>query len=768
MLTASKLLCTIPIALLLASCGPPPEPNPPVSGTTAPATSGAAAAACVDNKADCDGDPKTVCETELQSSAAHCGACGKTCGAGETCSSGACKKGQTLSALGGAVCAIEGGKVYCWGDNSDQAIDGGSKGPRATPVAIPGIAQATSIQLGRRFGCAITADAKVSCFRGGKTRELSLLKDVTDIAIQSSVLFVVQKNGELSAFDLGFDNSDMGPTDAPPLKDVVRVEAGGSHACALHKSGEVTCWGDTELTGSGVDHSKKEWEQRQALEKEPTKVKGLVDAVDIAVSSTHSCVIRKNKQIACWGSNWSGELGDGSNENQIAPVAVKLIDDAANIAVGYHHTCAQRASGKVVCWGENRAGQLGSAAVRAKGMVEVQGISNAISIAGSDDVSCAQLASGGASCWGSASRGRLGNGQVSDFTTPQKVNGLSGTKSLTLGERFSCSINEKKQLVCWGLPGFADENADKRGFEPRTLTSFGELDMLSMRGSTMCGGNDKAKTLFCESTWDLEKGPRPLKLGAVKAVISGGTVSTALLPSGQVVLWARSDWNKPEEVQKINMPGLADAVTIAYDSSTVCGVRRSGKVGCGGFHYRTFDKKDPVKPASAVDVPGITDAVKIVNGGGEYCVLRKSADVACFSSYRIVQAIDPKQPKEKTNSKDAPKPQPIEVKPAKGVADAADIAVGGGAYCALSKQGTVMCWGSNSYGQLGLGDYDHRWEATTVSGISDVSKIALGGGQTCALKKNEEVWCWGRNISDEAGQSTPPFVRSPVAVNLPK
>jgi alpha-tubulin suppressor-like RCC1 family protein len=353
------------------------------------------------------------------------------------------------------------------------------------------------------------------------------------------------------------------------------------------------------------------------------------------------------------------------------------------------------------------------------------------------------------------------------------VAGIKGATLLALGERLSCAVGDDKQLACWGLPGYSDENSDKRGFTPRPLPAFGEVEAVHVRGGSVCSIN-KAKEASCESVWDLGSGaPKPLKLGAVKGLISGSSVSAALLASGQVILWGR-DWNKPEDVLKANVSGLADVTQLAADSSTVCGLRRSGKVGCAGFHYRTFDKKEPVKPASAVDVPGLTDVVSLVSADGEYCAVRKTGEVACWSSYRIPQPVDPKREaerlkdKSKDKDKSKPKPDPIVVKPVKGIADAVQVAAGGGTRCALLKAGTLMCWGSNGYGQLGIGTYETGWDPVSVPGLTDVARVAVGGGHVCAIKKGGDVMCWGRNMSDEAGQPAAPYARAPVSVVMPK
>lgn len=51
---------------------------------------GACAFACSTGYSDCDRDPSNGCESLLASDAANCGACGRACPSGQSCSSGAC------------------------------------------------------------------------------------------------------------------------------------------------------------------------------------------------------------------------------------------------------------------------------------------------------------------------------------------------------------------------------------------------------------------------------------------------------------------------------------------------------------------------------------------------------------------------------------------------------------------------------------------------------------------------------------------------------
>ena len=64
--------------------------------------------------------------------------------------------------------------------------------------------------------------------------------------------------------------------------------------------------------------------------------------------------------------------------------------------------------------------------------------------------------------------------------------------------------------------------------------------------------------------------------------------------------------------------------------------------------------------------------------------------------------------------------------------------------CALLASGSVRCWGSNRYGELG--DGSAAWMSPTpvpVAGLADATQLAAFGRLTCAVRRNGQVVCWG-------------------------
>lgn len=105
--------------------------------------------------------------------------------------------------------------------------------------------------------------------------------------------------------------------------------------------------------------------------------------------------------------------------------------------------------------------------------------------------------------------------------------------------------------------------------------------------------------------------------------------------------------------------------------------------------------------------------------------------------------------------------------PVPGLTDVAEVALGGGHTCVLRLDGTVSCWGRNQNGQLGDGTTETRSEPTRVAGLDRVVAIALGGQHSCALRDDGAVWCWGGGFSGQLGDGSTQDRPTPAAVDVP-
>ncbi|WP_437576858.1 hypothetical protein [Sorangium sp. So ce887] len=147
--------------------------------------------------------------------------------------------------------------------------------------------------------------------------------------------------------------------------DPVEISAGYAHTCALRRDGSVWCWGRNTFGESGKPGSDPvfPFPAQVAL---PGKVLhvaaggGFLRSGDSgAAPPAHTCAIMEDTTVTCWGHGTTGQLGIGGFPASSAPARVPSLINVVQLSLGAAHSCAVKTGDELYCWGSNQEGQLG-------------------------------------------------------------------------------------------------------------------------------------------------------------------------------------------------------------------------------------------------------------------------------------------------------------------------------------------------------------------------------------------------------------------------
>jgi Regulator of chromosome condensation (RCC1) repeat len=184
-------------------------------------------------------------------------------------------------------------------------------------------------------------------------------------------------------------------------------------------------------------------------------------ATAISAATDHACALLSDATVKCWGSNGSGQLGDGTHTRRLTAVAVQRLAGAAGVSTAWETSCALLAAGTATCWGDNRFGELGDGTKTSSSTpVAVQGLTDAVAVSTGGSSACALLVDHTVVCWGDNSRGELGTGTRVSSPTPVAVLGLNDATAVSVGNQHACALRAAGTVSCWGWSGQLGPVAD--------------------------------------------------------------------------------------------------------------------------------------------------------------------------------------------------------------------------------------------------------------------------------------------------------------------
>ncbi|MGC4109078.1 MAG: PKD domain-containing protein [Nocardioides sp.] len=159
-------------------------------------------------------------------------------------------------------------------------------------------------------------------------------------------------------------------------------------------------------------------------------------------------------------------------------------------------------------------------------------------------------------------------------------------------------------------------------------------------------------------------------------------------------------------------------------------------------------------PSGAAAVPGLSNVAQVAGGREHVIALTASGTVLTWGSNQYGQL-------GLGDSANHSQPSVVNVGCGGGV-----TSVDAGHYSsfALCGDGTVRAWGDNADGQLGDGTRTNRRTPVTVQGVTDAVSIDGGRDMTYAIRADGTMLAWGDNSDGEIGDGTTTDRLTPVPV----
>jgi alpha-tubulin suppressor-like RCC1 family protein len=442
----------------------------------------------------------------------------------------------------------------------------------------------------------------------------------------------------------------------------------------------------------------------------PQTVLGLSEPITsiVAGNYAHTCAEMASGNLVCWGFNYFGQLGDGTDIDSLSPVVVSsLKEDVISYDLGVFYSCAVTSQEEASCWGYNNRGQIGQGgtAYTAVPLFSGPGSLRFEIIDLGTKHGCGLRADGTVQCWGSNNFGQLGNGFNGDkfaSGSPVDVSNLENTViDIAAGGEHSCAVIANGEVKCWGENEHGQLGDGNFGYNWAVIP----VDVINLNATA-------------------------------EVVVAGNRHTCVLTTAGGVKCWGSNEYgqigngsSESFEPTPMDVTGLTSgviALSAGFDHN--CAVTTDGAVKCWGYNtfYQLGDgtQNDRNIP---IDVTGLASGITDISAGYDHtCALSNSGTVKCWGASADGSLV--------------PSPQDI----TDPTLEIINLSAGGTTnVCVVTSSGILQCMGGNQFGEVGNGTFEPNSSFIDVESMTgNVESIVCEVGFCCALVANGRMKCW--------------------------
>lgn len=487
----------------------------------------------------------------------------------------------------------------------------------------------------------------------------------------------------------------------------------------------------------------------------------------IACGWSHTMAVDSMGQVHAWGYNYNGQLGDATNTSKSNPINISDITGSSlvgrtiiDIACGGYHCVALDNMGQLHAWGYNAKGQLGDNTTTNKSLPINISILNSsiiknpvISIACSFYHTMALDSEGQVYAWGYNDKGQLGDNTTTDKIRPINISKVSGSSllgktivAIACGERYSIALDSLGQVHAWG-----NNNYGQLG-DNTMINKLLPINISLISGSSLFEKTTIAITCYKDHvmTCDSDGHVHVWGYNAFGQLGDNTTINKSLpfIVTRNIRSWhTRMCMPGTFGPHKLFLNRLIQSDGIMRNKCEIVGRNTYGQIGDGTL----IDRFNVVMLTFPLDiVSGATSdshSAVVLSDGSLYCWGRNDKG-QCGQVASEINIVTPTKVSLITN--------------------AIDVACGTGFTIVLLADRSLVSFGLNTYGQLGVSSSsvpESTHIPTVVVHASNVDTLYAGSTFVAALDINGYLYTWGSDVCNKKTTFTPTRIDLPDNVN---
>jgi alpha-tubulin suppressor-like RCC1 family protein len=502
----------------------------------------------------------------------------------------------------------------------------------------------------------------------------------------------------------------------------------------------------------------------------------LVRIDQVAMGSQHTVVLDSTGQVHAWGNNNNGQLGNGTTTNRYTLVNVSSYGTLNGktivaIACGGSHTVALDITGQVHTWGYTYSS---SSPINFSSYGSLSG-KTIVAIACGWQHTVALDNTGEVHAWG--------GDDTTPSSVPMNVSEFGSlidktVVSISCGDWHTVAVDNTGQVHAWGLnsSGQLGRNNTTDSSVPVNVSEFGSLKTktiiaISCGGAHTvaldstgqvhaCGGNNYGQ-LGDGATTNRNTTVNVSAFGSLRGktivAIACATYHTLALDStGQVHAWGFNGYGQIGDGTTTDMwvSGLMDkTVFTEHKKLSSEGSFSQHKLfisdkplelrAVGTNTYGQIGDSTTIDRLSAITLSFPYDVIASATGVNHSACVLSDGSLYTWGCNNNIQCGINNGCTNITN-------------PAKvfGITSAKSVVCGADFTLVLLADKSVLAFGLNSVGQLGLDASVTTAEPTPVGGLTNIVKLSAGGDFAVALDANGHIKTWGSNAVGATGQGT--------------